>query len=108
MSDYNPNDPLYRNQSDPLYRSPNDPLRRDVADDPAARRTNAAWGWVAGAVFLAIVLAIAFGVGHSPNQPNSTVANNNAPPPAATQPMAPPAGPASRTMAPTNPAQPRP
>src|SRR5579872_5646136 len=46
---------------------PNDPLRRDYRYDEDARSANAAWGWIAGAVFVVIVLLVAFGIGHSPN-----------------------------------------
>ena len=56
------------------------PMTGNVGYEPAYRR-NAGWGWIAGAVFLVIVLALAFGVGH---EPNSRVASNTVPPPAAT------------------------
>jgi hypothetical protein len=60
----------------------------NVGYEPAYRR-NAGWGWIAGAVFLVIVLALAFGVGH---EPSSRVASNTVPPPAATHsPLGPPA-----------------
>jgi hypothetical protein len=84
------------------YRDPNDPLRRDTVYDPNVRSSNAAWGWIAGIVFLGIIVALAFGVGRSPNQNGTNVANNT--PPAATQ-NAP--GPANRNMAPA-PANPAP
>lgn len=71
---------------DPLYRDPNDPMTGNVGYEPSAGR-NAGWGWIAGAVFLVIVLAIAFGVGH---EPNNRVASNTAPP-AMNHPLAPPA-----------------
>lgn len=79
------------------YRDPNDPLRREPMYDPNVRSSNAAWGWIAGIVFLGIIVALAFGVGKSPN---TNVANNT--PPAATR-MAP--GPANPTFtpAPNNP-----
>lgn len=82
------------------FRDPNDPLRRDTMYDPNVRSSNAAWGWIAGIVFLGIIVALAFGVGKSPNQGGTNVANNT--PPAATQ-TAP--GPGSRTFtpAPNNP-----
>src|ERR1700691_1864002 len=57
----------YRNSSDPLYRDPNGPMTGNAGYVPAAR-TNAGWGWIAGAIFLVIILAIAFGVGHEPNR----------------------------------------
>jgi len=75
----------YRNFSDPLYRNPNDPSTGNAGYEPAAR-TNAGWGWIAGALCLVIILAIAFGVGHEPNR----VASNDEAQPAATH-MAPPA-----------------
>jgi hypothetical protein len=77
------------------YRDPNDPLRRDTVYDPNVRSSNAAWGWIAGIVFLGIIVALAFGVGRSPNQNGTNVANNT--PPAATQNVP---GPANRNMAP--------
>jgi hypothetical protein len=69
------------------YRDPNDPTYGNTSYEPADRRTNSGWGWIAGAVFLVIVLALAFGVGHEP----SRVASNDATQSAATHP-APPAG----------------
>jgi hypothetical protein len=85
------------------YRDPNDPLRRDTMYDPNVRSSNAAWGWIAGIVFLGIIVALAFGVGRSPNQNGTNVATNT--PPAATQ-TVPGPGPGSRafTPAPNNPA----
>jgi hypothetical protein len=68
------------------YRDPNDPTYGNLGYEPADRRTSNGWGWIAGAVFLVIVLAIAFGVGHEP----SRVASNDGTQSAAT-PMAPPA-----------------
>lgn len=80
------------------YRNPNDPSWRDTPYDPNVRPANTAWGWIAGAVFLVVVLAIVFGIGHSPNAGNNRVAVNS-PPPAST--MAPaPSGPASPSFAP--------
>jgi hypothetical protein len=83
------------------FRDPNDPLRRDEVYDPNVRSSNAAWGWVAGIVFLGIIVALAFGVGRSPNHGGTNVANNT--PPAASQP-APGPGNRSFTPAPINPA----
>ena len=80
------------------YNNPNDPSRRDSPYDLNARSGNVASGWIAGAVFLVIILGLAFGIGHMPNHGNSnTVANNT--PPAATQPA--PSGPATHTYSPT-------
>jgi hypothetical protein len=81
MSDYR-----YRNSSDPLYRDPNDPMGY-AGYEPAGGRIGTAWGWIAGAIFLVIVAALAFGVRH---EPNSRVASYNPTPPAATHPLGPP------------------
>ena len=67
----------------------NDPLRRDPVYDPDARAMNATWGWIAAAVFIVVVLAVAFGIGHEPNQSGTNTASNDVTPPAATR-MAPP------------------
>jgi hypothetical protein len=79
----------YRNSNDPLYRDPNDPSMRGSGYEPAAPTTGAPWGWIAAAVFVVIVLGIAFGVGHEP----SRLASNEAVPPPLTHPspLAPPA-----------------
>jgi hypothetical protein len=72
---------------------PNDPLHRDDwrqdsgADE--ARSTNATWGWVAAAVFVAVVLFIAFTSGH-----NGTQTASNDTQPSASRTMMPPAAPA--------------
>jgi len=78
MSDYRNSEFDYRN----------DPLRRDPAYDPDARAMNATWGWIAAAVFIVVVLAVAFVIGHEPGQSGPNTASNDAPP-AATR-MAPP------------------
>ena len=99
------------------YRNPNDPFPSDMRD-PDARTANSAWGWIAGAVFVVIVLAVAFGIGRQPNQPGTDTLANNMNPPAAnhiTPPLAPtPNSPAAPQLAPApgnpatpNPAQPR-
>jgi hypothetical protein len=59
------------------YRDPNDPTYRNTGYEPAERSTGTGWGGIAGAMFLVIVLALAFGVGHEP----SRVASNSASPP---------------------------
>jgi hypothetical protein len=64
----------------------NIPPRGDLPYDPNARAMNATWGWIAAAVFLVVVLAVAFGIGHQPGQFNT--ASNDATPPATH--MAPP------------------
>jgi hypothetical protein len=75
------------------YRDPNDPMYGNLGYEPADRRTNTGWGWIAAAVFLVIVLALAFGVSHEP----SRVASNDTPP--ATR-MAPPTSPANPSTLP--------
>ena len=93
--------------SDYDYR--NDPLRRDPAYDPDARAMNATWGWIAAAVFIVVVLAVAFGIGHEPGQSGTNTASNDVTPPAATRmapPLitpAPPAAPPATTPAPATP-----
>jgi hypothetical protein len=81
MSDYN-------------YHGPED---HDVYD-PNARTGNTAWGWIAAAVFLVVVLAMLFGVGHQAGQPGTNTASNDANPPATR--MA-PATPAPSNVPPT-------
>ena len=72
-----PNDPLHR-----------DEWRQDFGTDEA-RSANATWGWVAAAVFVAVVLFIAFTSGHNGTQ---TASNDTQPP--ASHMIAPPATPA--------------
>jgi hypothetical protein len=97
MSDYRNNDPL---------RDPTDPMRRDLGTAPDARAMNATWGWIAAAVFIVVVLAVAFGIGHQPGPAGTNTASNDATPPAATR-MAPPInpGPPAATPTPIAPAQ---
>ena len=87
----------YRNSE---FDPRNDPPRREPAYDPDARVMNATWGWIAGAVFIVVVLAVAFGIGH---EPNTQSASNNVTPPAATR-MAPPVTPAPASPTPNSPA----
>jgi hypothetical protein len=68
-------------------RDPNDPVRPDAPYFPDARASNATWGWVAAAVFVVVILAVAFGIGHRPDQINT--ASNDTTPPAVTH-MPPP------------------
>ncbi len=89
--------------SDYDYRNPEDPFQPDTAYDPNVRSGNSAWGWVAAAVFVAIVLAVVFGMGHQPSQNGTNTAMNQSKPPATTQ-MAPPAS--TPAPAPANPAPP--
>jgi len=93
MSDYRNSDFDYRN----------DPLRRDPAYDPDARAMNATRGWIAAAIFIVVVLAVAFGIGHEPGHSGTSTASNDVTPPAATR-MAPPFTPAPpATTAPLTP-----
>ena len=78
---------------------PNDP-RSEARFDPDLRTANAAWGWIAAAVFLVVVLAVAFGMGHK-GQLGTNTASNDTTPTAATRMAPPPSGPAA-----TNPATP--
>src|SRR4029077_7615655 len=55
----------------------NDPMRCDPVYDPDARAMNATWGWIAAAVFIVVVLAVAFGIGHGPNQSGTNTASND-------------------------------
>jgi hypothetical protein len=84
------------------YRNPDDPMWRNASYDPQARIETAAWGWIAAAVFLVVVLAVAFGVQHEPSQRTAAttppVANGLAPPPAS----APSTGPMAPLIAPTS------
>lgn len=80
------------------YRNPNDALQRNSPCDLNARTGNTASGWIAGGVFLVIVIGLVFGIGHMPNQANHSTTVNNAPPPML-QPA--PSGPAGRTYSPT-------
>lgn len=78
------------------YRNPNDPLQRDLPYDLNSRTGNVASGWVAGGVFLVIVIGLVLDIGHMPNQANHNTTIDSASPPAAQ-----PSGPASRTYSPT-------
>src|SRR5690606_19880054 len=60
------------------YRDPNSRLDMDRHSD--VRSSNAMWGWIAGAVFLVLVLAVIFGLGGSDQQS----ATDTGSPPAAT------------------------
>jgi hypothetical protein len=87
MSDYRNSEFGYRNDEPPY--------------DPVARDMNATWGWIAAAVFIVVVLAVAFGVGHQPGQ--RTASNDIGSPPATH--MAPPASLQPIAPAPSAPAQ---
>ena len=83
--------------SDPRYRDPRFDQPPLQEDDIRSQRlnelesTNAMWGWIAGAVVLALVLMFVFSRG----QVNDTTASNMATPPAATTGSAPPKAPAA-------------
>ena len=87
------------------FRNPNDP--RDTPYDPNVRQGGATWGWIAGAVFVVVLVALAFGIGRNPNQTGTNVAANNPP---MTEPSPVPSGPAGSAFspAPMNPANPAP
>ena len=92
--------------SDYDYRNPEDPFQRDTAYDPNARTGNSAWGWIAAAVFVAIVLAVLFGMGRQPAQNGTNTASNEMRPPATTQMKPPATNPSPASPAPANPAPP--
>jgi hypothetical protein len=91
------------------YRNANDPWGRDSPYDLNARGGSSVWGWIAGAVLLAIVLALAFGSAHMSKQTGTNNMANNSP---ATQrqPAPAPNGPAgtSYSPGPVNPPNPTP
>jgi len=78
--------------SDPRFRDPRFDQPPLQEDDLRSRRlnelesSNAMWGWVAGAVVLALVLVFVFTRGQVDNSPSASL-----PPPAATTGSAPPA-----------------
>jgi hypothetical protein len=83
--------------SDPRYRDPRFDQPPLQEDDIRSQRlnelesSNAMWGWIAGAVVLALVLMFVFTRG----QVNDTTASNVPAPPAATTGSAPPQNPAA-------------
>jgi hypothetical protein len=88
--------------SDPRYRDPRFDQPPLQEDDIRSQRlnelesSNAMWGWVAGAVVLALVLMFVFTRGSV----NDTTASNVPAPPATTTGSAPPRTPAAPTPAP--------
>ena len=91
------------------YRNANDPWGRDSPYDLNARGGSSVWGWIAGAVFLVIILALAFGSSRAPNQAGANnMADNNTV--AHSQPAPVPSGPAGTAFSPVpvNPANPTP
>jgi hypothetical protein len=82
------------------YRDPN---MRDPEYRAAARSSNAMWGWIAGVVFVIVVLFLAFGTGGDGERQASTPAS----PPATTGAAPPPAtGAAPRTTTGSGPSAP--
>ena len=84
----------YRNPDfDPF--DPNDPYRRDTKMNAELRPSNVATGWIVGAVFVAAILAVTFGMSHQRSGLGTTTASNDitkpAAPPAMTH-MVPPTG----------------
>jgi hypothetical protein len=75
---------------DPSMRDPLDPTMHQMAREDAINQSNTGMGWIAGAVFLVVVLALIFGLGRG-----DRTATNDTNPPAATTGAAPPAGPAT-------------
>ena len=85
------------------YRNFNDdPLRPGAQYDyePVGRGRNVGWGWIAGALVLVVLVALALSFVHGPTQ----TASNETAPPAATRMM--PIAPPSTTPRPLNPANP--
>jgi len=82
MSDYR--DPYNRDPTGPLDGS----MRRSEM-----RSANSGLGWIAGALFMVVVLALVFGLGRTGERTASSGAN----PPAATTGAAPPTAPAPTT-----------
>jgi hypothetical protein len=90
------------------YRNANDPWGRDSPYDINARG-GGVWGWIAGAVFLVVILALAFGSARPPNQGGAnSIADNS--PAAHSQSTPVPSGPAGTAFSPipVNPANPAP
>jgi hypothetical protein len=81
---------MMEDRRDPLMRDPLDPTLNTAAREDAIRGSNTGLGWIAGAVFLVVVLALIFGLGGG-----ERTATNTTNPPAATTGQAPPAAPAT-------------
>jgi hypothetical protein len=80
------------------YRNANDPLRRDSPYDLNASQ-GGAWTWIAGAVFVVILIALTLGINHPPNNAGPNMAANDTP--TLHQPAPDPSGPASRAFTPS-------
>src|SRR5687767_9919093 len=61
---------------DPSMRDPLDPTMHQMAREDAINRSNTGMGWIAGAVFLVVVLALIFGLGRG----DRTATNDTTPP----------------------------
>src|SRR5262249_59002849 len=74
------------------YRDPRNPLDPPAGPDMQGdmRRSNSGLGWIAGAVFLIVVIALIYGLGHS----DRTASTGGSPPPAPPRTATPP-GPAA-------------
>jgi hypothetical protein len=88
--------------SDPRLTDPRDYRRPDLAGPDIGSAANAIWGWVAAAVFVAVVLLFVFASGS-----NDTASNGVTLPPTASAPKLPPAsttgaGPSAPTMPPAS------
>jgi hypothetical protein len=70
---------------DPYNRDPMDPMGMDMPRSDA-RRANSGLGWIAGALFMVVVLALIFGLGRT----GERTASSTSSPPAATTGSAPP------------------
>ena len=91
----------YRNIS-PDFRDPEDPFRRDPILSPDVGAEDTAWGWVAAALFILVLLAVGLGIWGKPPQGGVNTASNDLNAPAVTR-MAPPAPMPTPSMAPTPP-----
>jgi hypothetical protein len=72
---------------DPNYREPN---RFEMDRRADMGSSGSMWGWIAGAVFLVLVLAVIFGLGGNDSR---TAGTNTGSPPAATTGSGAPSGP---------------
>jgi len=80
------------------FSNPNDPLRRDSPYDLNARQGGVGT-WIAGAVLVIVLVALAVGINHAPNRAGANMTANNTS--ALNQPAPKPTGPASRAFTPT-------